>query len=193
MSTGVGTFPPPALVADALRDISAREAEEDELVAAARALLAAGPVGFKISTRVPAERLGPIRRYIYVLLCRKMPARWRHLRVPPAPAMQQGFFDDWGEALKECHTPDDQLLVMPKNRTYSTETVEIEVECRPRDPSDARRFKALHAVFAGYCEETYLQVRLRVAEEYGRALETVMREATTLLRRALQATDDGDG
>jgi hypothetical protein len=188
MSTDVGTLSP-MLTADAPR-VTTRTADE-ELLDAARTLLDSGPVNFKISTRVPAEELGPIRQHVYTLLCRKkLPARLRRLRIPPSPAMQQGFFDGWNRAIKECRTPDDQLLVMPKNRTYSDARVDIEIECRPADPTDSHRFELLQSVFGGYTEESDLAARLRASEEYGRHCERAMREATDLFHRTMKTNDD---
>lgn len=180
MSTDVSIFSPPSLTADAIRELAARAAD-DELLAAARALLKVGPVGFKISSRVPAVLLGRIlgraRSSVYTLLCRKLPARWR---VPPAPAQQLGFFDDWEPAVEECRRkgPDHQILIMPKNRTYSADVLDVEVGCRPADPTDSRRFELLHSVFAGYTLEN-LTCPARAAEML------VLREENRIMRRQL--------
>lgn len=178
MSTDVSIFSPPSLTADEVREAAARAAD-DELIAAARAMLETGPVGFKISSRVPAELLGRLlgrlRSHVYTLLCRKLPARWR---VPPAPAMQRGFFDDWEPAIQECCSPDDQILVMLKNRTNSAGELDIEVGCRPADPADSRRFEILQSIFAGYTLEN-LTCPARAAEML------VLREENRLMRRQL--------
>jgi hypothetical protein len=184
VSTDVSTLSP-MLTADAPRVVT-RTADE-ELLDAARTLLDGGPVNFKISSRVPSELLGPVRSHAYTLLCRTLPPS---LRVPPAPAMQRGFFDGWEKAVRECSLPDDQLLVMPKNRTYSAGELDVEVGCRPADPTDSRRFELLQSVFGGYTEESDLAARLCLSEEYGRACEAAMKEATTLFQRTMKPNDD---
>lgn len=130
--------------------IGAREASgaaDEELTGAARELLRGGPVCFKLSTRVPAGLLPRWKRAFYVTFCRNVSGE---LKAPPGPVMQITVYTSWAGALAECKTPDDQLLVMPLNRSYPRDRLDVAVECRPRDPADEARFNVLAAVFGGY-------------------------------------------
>jgi hypothetical protein len=126
---------------------------DEELAEAAVRLLAGGEIKFKLSTRLPAARLPPAKRRVFALL-RRLPA-W--LYVPPALAVQRGTFDYWGMILKECETPDDQILVMMHNRAKSADADDLPVECRPRDETDKKRFLTLQAVFGSYAPEEDLR------------------------------------
>jgi hypothetical protein len=144
---------------------------DGELYGAALALLAGGEVGFKLSTRVSAAALPAAKRRVYAAL-RLLPERWF---VPPALARQQGFYDDWHEAVGECKSPDDQILAMPRNRCYG-DGWDAAVECRPRDPADGRRFKTLQGAFGRVPPDplktmddrlTRVETRLEVLEAKG--------------------------
>jgi len=117
---------------------------DEELAEAAIRLLAGGDVSFKLSTRVAACELPPAKRRVTAIL-RGLPA-W--LYVPPALAAQRAVWDFWDEALEECKTADDQLLVMPRNRSYKPGVGDVAIECRPLDETDRRRTYTLKCVFA---------------------------------------------
>lgn len=119
---------------------------DEEVYGAALRLLRGGAVCFKTSSRVKARLIPWWKRGLYVLICREAP---ESLRVPPKPAMQLEVWTDFAAALGECKAPDDQILVMPLNRTCSRERLDVAVECRPNDPEDGARTNALRAVFAG--------------------------------------------
>lgn len=136
----------------AVRARAEAETADEKLLRSARELLRGGPVCFKISTRVPAELLARWRRGLYVAACRSVrdPRDPLPSASPPAPAMQLTVFTAWDGGLAECKTPDDQLLVMPLNRSYSRDRLDVAVECRPRDPADATRYEILCSVFGSY-------------------------------------------
>ena len=117
---------------------------DERLAEAAVRLLAGGDVGFKLSTRVGAALLPRWKLAAYSLLCRRLPAS---LRVPPAPAMQRGFYHDWHAALEACKTADDQLLVMTVGRAKASDSWDLPVECRPKDETDKLRTRTLKCVF----------------------------------------------
>jgi hypothetical protein len=123
------------------------EALDKDVLAAGRRLLAGGPVCFKLSSRVDAGLLPRWKSRLYVYFCREAPDA---MKVPPRPAQQLDVWTSFARALRECKTPDDQLLVMPLNRACPRSSIEKAVECRPRDPADAARTGAVAAVFEGY-------------------------------------------
>lgn len=137
--------------ADVFPQIASRaraDAMDEGVLKAGRQLLAGGPVCFKLSSRVEAGRLPWWKRRHYVYFCREAPEL---LKVPPRPAQQLTVFTSFARAVRECKTPDDQILVMRFNRPNSpAEKLEAPVECRPKDQTDAARTNALAAVFAGY-------------------------------------------
>jgi hypothetical protein len=149
---------------------------DEALAEAAIRLLAGGDVGFKLSTRVGASLIPRWKLAVYSLLCRRLPAS---LRIPPAPAMQRGFYTDWHEAIKACRTPDDQLLVMMVDRAKTAEGWDLPVECRPCDKTDERRFKTLQSVFGdpAYIRK-YAASRAHLAEIESRIHDTADRLLT---------------
>jgi hypothetical protein len=172
MSVGVSTFSPTFSVSREEAEVEADAVDFDrELYASALALCAAGEVGFKIARRVDASALPAPKRRVFSVL-RLLPRRWF---VPPALAKQKGFYDLWFDAVNACKTSDYQLLVMPRNRSYEDDEDDecdkkwdVAVECRPRDPTDAKRFKTLQKVF-GACPAPVdireIEDRLTVVEE----------------------------
>lgn len=145
MSSAAFPFP-------AVRVKERAESPAEVLRRAARELLDGGPVCFKISARVKAELLPRWRRGLYVLVSRRAvyPDDPLPTPAPPAPAMQLTVYTSWAGALRECKSPNDQLLVMPLNRAYSRDMLDVAVECRPADPADSWRFEILKSVFEGY-------------------------------------------
>jgi hypothetical protein len=129
----------------AVRAREEAEAVDEELMGAARQLLASGPVIFKWSRRVPAKLIPRWQRAFYVAFCRKAKGK---LKTPPGPAMQLNTYSTFGRAFAKCETPDDQILVMPLDHDYyRPDVLDVAVECRPKDETDAGRTNALRAVF----------------------------------------------
>lgn len=133
------------------REEAADPCFDEKLAEAAIRMLAGGDVGFKLSTRVGATLMPRWKLAVYSLLCRRLPAS---LRVPPAPAMQRGFYYDWHTAVDACQAPDDQLLVMTVGRAKSADSWDLPVECRPKDETDKRRYLTLQSVFGAWMPVT---------------------------------------
>lgn len=147
------------------------ENAEERLRKAALQLRAGGPVIFKWSRRVPAKLIPRWQRAFYVVFCRKAKGR---LKTPPGPAMQLNAYTTLGRAADRCETPDDQILVMPLDRDYyRPDVLELAVECRPKDPADAKRFEILRSVFGGYVGGDDPILREQV-EEMGRDAERLI-------------------
>jgi hypothetical protein len=117
-----------------------------DLLEAARCLLAEGEVEFKLSRRVGPRQMSAWRFALYRFFCRdnRLP-EWA--KGAPLVAMQLGCYDSWADVVRECRCPDDQVLVMPRNRRYGVDGWHLAVECRPGDPADALRFRTLQKVF----------------------------------------------
>lgn len=154
------TYPELSTFARAREEAQATVDFDEELAEAAVRLLASGPVGFKLSTRVSASTLPKPKRRVCAVL-RRLPERYF---VPYALAKQEGFYDDWRVGVAACESPDDQLLAMPKNRRYGGGW-SLAVECRPLDESDRRRFLTLDAVFSAHSPEYPLPPGLAEAVE----------------------------
>jgi hypothetical protein len=118
-----------------------------------RAAEDARPVYFKVTRRVDVRLLSWWQRRLYVFLCRRLPEAWR---VPPVPPMERGGFDSFALADAYCTSKDDQIRVLPWGWASAGDSLDSDVVCRPRDPSDAKRYLALREQYAD--EEEYGEI-----------------------------------
>lgn len=121
------------------------ESAGEDLARACEELLAGGPVSFDFSTRADLLRL-PRPKRLTVAVMRSVPEPFY---VPPDLNVKECVFDEWDAAVDACESPDDQILVRARNRFFRRGMVSPALCCRPRDPSDAARFRVLDSVFGG--------------------------------------------
>jgi hypothetical protein len=144
---------------------------------------------FHVTRRIDINIFSRWKRELYVYFCRK--AR-PNLRVPPIIPTPRGVITSFIVADSECKQSDDQLHILPFGWLYSADELQADVVCRPRDESDTVNYERLKKLFGMPSSECgHLEEHLWVSQEYARALESVINEATSLFHRTLKSADDG--
>ena len=94
-------------------------------------------------------------------------------RIPPAPTMLRGILDSFAEADGRCETPDDQIHILPAGWAFGGDSVEPDVVCRPRDPSDSSRYLSLREEYGDEIEYAEMALLGELDARLARTEETL--------------------